>query len=140
MIRDFAFTDVIYLVQGPHRLDLHNDFDFCGLHYSVEARTLSLNWRRSTGAWVHLSNPASVEVEFLNVSEFRFLPRDPELSFTEDDCVSTLGYWFDQDWADGVVPESPTDKPDPSWLTAISFQSGATIVVQAATAHARITL
>jgi hypothetical protein len=140
MIRDFTFSDDIYLVQPPHRLDLHNDFDFCGLHYSVEKRTLSLNWRRSSGAWVHSSNPASIEVEFLSVSEFRFLPRDRERPFTEDDCVSTLGYWSNQEWADGIVPECPKDKPDPSWLTAISFQSGATIAVQAATAHARITL
>ena len=88
MRRDFEIKDGIYLSQPPHELDLHNNFDFCGLHYSVEHRTLSLHWRRSTRDWVAGGTPASVSVEFRAVSEFRFLPRDAELPFTEDDCLS----------------------------------------------------
>ena len=138
MQRDFEIKDGIYLAQPPHKLDLHNNFDFCGLDYSVEQRTLSLHWRRSTGDWVAGGTPASVSVEFREVSEFRFLPRDAELPFTEDDCVSTWGYWTDEEWADGVIMTDPTQTPDPRWLTGIHFMSGATIAVQAVSAHARI--
>ena len=35
MRRDFEIKDGIYLAQAPHELDLHNNFDFCGLHYSA---------------------------------------------------------------------------------------------------------
>jgi hypothetical protein len=139
MQRDFEIKDGIYLSQPPHELDLHNNFDFCGLDYSVEHRTLSLHWRRSTGDWVAGGTPASVSVEFREVSEFRFLPRDAELPFTEDDCVSDFGYWADEAWADGVfLMPDPTKTPDPRWLTGIHFMSGATIAVQASSAHARI--
>jgi len=139
MRRDFEIRDGIYLSQPPHELDLHNNFDFCSLHYSVEDRTLKLHWRRSTGDWVAAGTPASVSVEFREVSEFRFLPRDAELPFTEDDCVSTFGYWPDEARAGGVIMPDPTHTPDPHWLTAIHFMSGATIAVQATSAHARLT-
>jgi hypothetical protein len=138
MRRDFEIRSGIYLVQPPYELDLHNNFDFCGLHYSIEGRTLSLEWRRSNGDWVAAGTPPSVTVEFREVSEFRFLPRDAKVPFTEDDCVSTFGYLTDEPWADGVIMTSPDQKPDPGWLTGIQFMSGATIGVQAVSAHARI--
>jgi len=138
MCRDFEIKDGIYLAQSPHELDLHNDFDFQDVRYSVENRTLLLRWRRSKGDWVAIGVPASVSVEFREVSEFRFLPRDAKLPFTEDDCVNTFGYWTDDEWADGVFEPDPTQTPDPRWLTAIDFMSGAIIAVQAASAYARI--
>lgn len=138
MHRDFEITNGIYLVQPPYELDLHNNFDFHGLHYSVEDRRLLLNWRRSRGERVASETPESVSVEFRKVSEFRFLPRNAGLPFTEDDCVSSFGYWTDEDWADGVIVAEPSQTVDPSWLTAIYFMSGAVIAVQAASAHARI--
>jgi hypothetical protein len=138
MHRDFEIKNGIYLVQQPHQRDLHNDFDFQGLHYSIEDRTLLLQWRRSRGEWVASGAPTSLCIEFREVNEFRFQPRDSELPFTEDDCVSAFGYWTDEDWADGVIPADPTLTPEASWLTAIDFMSGAVIAVQAASAHARI--
>lgn len=138
MKRDFEIVDGIYLVQSSYELDLHNNFNFVGLSYSVEDRTLLLSWRRSDGEWVASGTPESVNVEFREVSEFRFMPRDAELPFTEDDCVNSFGYWVDEDWADGVIFTEPSQNPDPVWLTAIDFMSGAVIAVQATSAHAQI--
>jgi hypothetical protein len=135
---NFDIKDGTYLAQSPYELDLHNNFDFCGLDYSVELRTLTLRWRSSTGDWVPDGTPASVSVEFREVSEFRFLPRDAAIPFTEDDCVSAWGYWTDEEWADGVIMTDPTRTPDPRWLIGIHFMSGATIAVQAGSAHAQI--
>jgi len=138
MKRDFEIVDGIYLVQSPYELDLHNNFDFLGLSYSIETRTLLLNWRRSKSEWVASGTPESLNLEFREVSEFRFLPRDAELPFTEDNCVNSIGYWVDEDWADGVIVAEPSQNPDPAWLTAIDFMSGAVIAVQATSAHAQI--
>jgi len=135
---DFEITQGIYLVQSPHKLDLHNNFDFIGLDYSVEHRTLQLRWRRSCGEWVASGTPASVTIEFREVSEFRFQPRDSTLPVTEDACVSSFGYSTDEDWADGVIIAEPSQTPDPKWLTAVDFMSGAVIALQATSAHARI--
>lgn len=139
MHRDFEITSGIYLSQGSHELDLHNDFDFQAVQYCVTNRTLSVHWRRSSGEWVASGTPAAVCVEFREVSEFRFLPRDPEMPFTEDDCVSTFGYWTDEAWAgNGVLVVDPSQTPGSSWLTAIGFMSGARILVQAGSAHALV--
>lgn len=138
MHRDFEITQGNYLVQPPHELDLHNNFDFLGFDYSVEHRTLLLRWRRSLGEWVASSAPASATIEFREVSEFRFQARDSAMPFTEDDCVNTFGYWTDEDWADGVIVVEASQQPDPRWLAAVEFMSGAVIAVQAASAHARI--
>ncbi len=135
MHRDFEIRRGIYLVQPPHELDMHNNYDFLGFDYSVEHRTLLMRWRRSQGAWVASNAPSSVTVEFREVSELRFQPRDSALPFTEDDCVSSFGYWTDEDWADGLID---TPRPDPNWLTAVDFMSGAMLAVQASSAHARI--
>src|SRR6266404_622467 len=85
-----------------------------------------------------LVTPASVSVAFRDVSEFRFHPRDSKQPFTEDDCLNTFGYWTDEDWADGVILPDPTRTPDPRRLTAIDFMSGAVIIVQAGSVHARV--
>ncbi len=134
---DFEIGQGIYLIQQPYELDLHNCFDFCGLEYSVEDRTITLKWRRSNGEWVAAGTPKAVYIEFREVSEFRFLPRDAEMPFSEDDCVNTFGYWTDEDWAAGIF--IPAMSPNPSWLMAVSFMSGAVIAVQAVSAKAQIT-
>lgn len=138
MQRDYTIQGGITLVQPPHELDLHNDFAFLGLEYSIEQRTAVLRWRRREGTWVRPTLPASASITFQDVHELRILPRDPEMPFTEDDCVSDIGYWTDEEWASGVVLESPTQAPPPHWLTAIEFQSGAVIAVQAGAARATI--
>ena len=85
MYRDFDIRDGIYRCQPPHELDLHNNFDFRALDYSIEDRVLSLHWQRADGDWVSAGTPSSVSIEFRQVSECRFLPRDAELPFTEDE-------------------------------------------------------
>lgn len=139
MRRNFTIRMGIYLVQPPHELDLHNFYDFRELRYSVAQRTLLLLWRRSEREGVPTSLPASSSIEFRGVSEFRFLPRDSGLPFTEDDCLRNFGYWTDEDWAEGAVMIcDETKTADTGGLNAIEFMSGAILVVQADSAHATI--
>lgn len=138
MHRNFKIVHGIYLVQAGHELDLHNNFDFKELHYSIEERKLVLNWERSRGDWVSHEMPQYLSMEFTGVSEFRFLPRDSEVPHTEDDCVNSIGYWVDEDWADGLILVEPNQKAEPHWLMAIDFMSGAVIAVQAESATAKI--
>lgn len=138
MHRDFEITEGIYLSQPPFELDLHNNFKFDHFLYSIAERTVLLHWRRRDSEWVPKATPASLCVEFREVSEFRFYRRDTKFPFTEDDCLHQFGFWTDEDWAKRVIVMDTTQSPDPSWLTAIEFMSGAIITLQAASAHARI--
>lgn len=139
MQRDFSISMGISLVQSPHELDLHNDYDFEELRYSVLERRLSLLWRRSKREGVATSLPGSATIQFCGVSELRFQPRDADLPFTEDDCLHSFGYWTDEDWAEGsVMLCDETQANEARWLTAIEFMSGAIVLVQADSAHATI--
>ena len=138
MNRNFEIVDGIYLVQESYELDLHNNFDFKTLDYSVELRKLVLSWERSNGDWVSSDTPSALTIEFQKVSEFRFMPRDSETPFTEDDCLNSFGYWVDEEWAEGVIMVEPNQKAEPQWLTAIDFMSGAVLAVQAESANAKV--
>ena len=95
MKRNFEIEDGIYLKNNSSELALHNDYDFTGLSQSIEKCSLILNWRRSKGDWVSHDIPESLFIEFFEVNEFRLMPRDAEIPFTEDDCLNSFGYWVD---------------------------------------------
>lgn len=138
MNRNYEIVDGIYLVQGSYELDLHNNFDFKNLEYSIAERKLVLSWERSKGDRVSFNTPKALTIEFKEVSEFRFIPRDSEMPFTEDDCINSFGYWVDEDWAEGVIMVEPNQTAEPQWLTAIDFMSGAVVAVQAESANAAV--
>lgn len=138
MNRNYEIVDGIYLIQASHQLDLHNNFDFKNLDYSVIERKLVLNWERSSGDWVSADTPKGLRLEFSEVSEFRFTPRDSEMPFTEDDCINSVGYWVDEEWTEGVIMVEPNQKAESHWLTAIDFMSGAVLAVQAGSSNAKI--
>lgn len=128
MGEDFTI-DNIYLVQGGQSLDLHNNYDFTGVAYSVEARRVTLQWRKVEGDSIGDSLPAEVELVFEGVSHFQVMPRDPEMPFTEDDCLSCAGWWVDEEWCDGVMICEGGECS--GWLRAFGFQSGAIVVIGA---------
>ncbi len=127
----------IYLLQDSYELDLHNDFDFVDLHYSLADGSLTLRWQRSDRIGVRAGAPAAVTVRFTDVSAFRFLPRRAGVPSTEDRCVSGIGYLTDEEWSNGSVLQG--GEPQPDWLRAFEFQSGAVIAVRAAAETAVIT-
>lgn len=129
MNEDFFIQDSIYLVHGGHSLDLHNDYDFTGLAYSVEERRVTLKWKRGSGDWVPGGVPADVELVFDGVSRFQVMPRDPEMPFTEDDCLSCAGWWTDEEWCGGVMDCEA--EAGSGWLRAFGFQSGAIVALAA---------
>ena len=136
MRRNFDFKEAIYLSLPPHKFDLHNIYDFSSFEYSIEKRTLKLEWNLGEGDRVLKDCPQRITISFNEVSEFRFRPRDTSLPFTEDICVHALGFVTDEDWAEGVVTIDTDCQPQSDWLMAIEFRSGAIIAVQSASAHA----
>lgn len=136
MEEHFSFGSDIYLVTDGYKLDLHNNYDFHGVDYSIRDRSVILRWHRGDGDWVPKDSPSEVELRYDGVERFEFHRRDPEMPFTEDDCLANSGYWTDEDWGDGVFV-TPAE-PEPDWLRAFQFQSGAVILIQAREANATI--
>lgn len=144
MKEHFTLKNSIYLVTGSEELDLHNNYDFVGISYSIADRVLVLRWLRSPGDWVTHDSPAEIELEYRDVQRFEFRPRDPEMPFTEDDCLSGAGYYCDAGWPDSVSSGwesgvfSTAADPEEDWLRAFQFWSGAIVVVRAGEAYAKI--
>ena len=116
--------------------DLHNNFDFDGLSYNVSGRSITLAWKRNSGEWVQEGMPSHLFLEFEGVSLFKAKQRDPELPFSEDDCVRTIGFmWNDmtEEMEGSVSHES--SKESSHFL--IDFMSDLAIKISAEKAYAR---
>lgn len=85
----------IALERGPDRFDLHNNFDFQGLSYNPMQRTLELRWRRGLGDWVKPTEPSDLRMSFVGVYLFKVQERDSAIPFTEDDCLDSVGFIWD---------------------------------------------
>jgi hypothetical protein len=136
MIEDFRIKDTTCIVRDEYCLDLHNNYDFLEVFYSIAERRVTLTWHRSEGDWVPLTDPSQVDLVFLGVTRFHFVQRDPEMPFTEDRCLWTVGYWIDEEWCDGVMICEAD--PESHWLRAFSFHSGAIVAIAAEEAKAII--
>jgi len=129
MKEDFTIKNAIYLVSGKDSLDLHNNYLFAEIVYSLSDRKVTLSWNRRSDDWVPATDPHQVQIVFHGITSFRLMPRDPEMPFTEDDCMSDAGYWTDEDWCDGVMVFE--GEPQSDWLRAFAFQSGAIVAIKA---------
>jgi hypothetical protein len=88
--------DNIALEQGEAYFDLHNCFSFVGLEYCTSTRELTLKWAKAEGSWVSVSPPAKLKILLKGVYLFKVQERDSTLPFTEDDCLSSIGFiWND---------------------------------------------
>lgn len=131
MQTDFKIRQGMYLIKDELTFDLHDDFDFEGINYSVAERCVSLTWKRSARENVRSNIPSSICLDFFEVSEIRFYPRNSEMPFTEDKCLCVAGYWTDEEWCDGVFFSEDGEISDSNYLTAFEFMSGAIIMFRA---------
>jgi hypothetical protein len=107
----------IYLETGSGSFDLHNCFDFVGFTYDPAAQTARLRWMPSR--YGSAEQRRSLVVEFSGVTHLSATPRDPEIPFSEDTCLSAVG---------GVGPFDPTlevySEVLHGWHHVFTFMSG----------------
>ena len=107
----------IYLHTASESFDLHNCFRFVGFTYKPSAQTARLRWKANE--YASAEQLRSLVVEFRGVGHVSATARDPDMPFSEDTCLSSVG---------GVEASDPTlrvysDVPD-GWHHVFAFQSG----------------
>jgi hypothetical protein len=122
--------DFVALECGPDRFDLHNNFDFQGLSYNPAQRTLELRWRRGLGEWIKATEPSDLCMSFAGVYFFKAQERDPALPYTEDSCLDSLGFMWDDLAAEMQAFTSNQPGDGCTHLTA-NFMSGFSVKVGA---------
>lgn len=124
---NFKWTGSIYLVASGVEHDLHNCYDFQCVIYDPGNGLLELRWRRGPKDRVADDLPGSINLHMKGVTEMRWLPRDSDLPFSEDNCLASFGYARGGDWTDGQFwVES---EPEADWRWSFLFQSGAELQV-----------
>jgi hypothetical protein len=108
----------IYLETKSESFDLHNCFDFVGFAYDVATRVVSLRW--IPNEYASPERGRSLVVELRGVFHLSSTSRDPEIPFSEDTCLASVGL---------IPPSAPilgsaqSDAP-PDWHYVFSFMSG----------------
>lgn len=93
-------------VDGRH-IDLHNNFDFENVEYSIKKNRVSVSWVKTIGDWVQADEPEHVRIVFENVLFFKIQTGS---SGTHKDrrTLSFIGYLHPEDveLMDGCLDES----------------------------------
>jgi hypothetical protein len=108
----------IYLHAESESFDLHNCFDFVGFSYDVAKRTVRLRW--IPNQYAPAEQRHSLVVEMCGVFHVSSSPRDPELPFSEDACLNSVGL---------IPPTAPMldsvqDSAPATWHHVFAFTSG----------------
>ncbi len=126
-LENFKWQKGIYIKINDLELDMHNCYDFNSVTYDVAKREIILMWNRHDGDWVNKSDPEEVKITVTGVEKFQINPRDAEIPFTEDNCLSSFGYITDEDWVNGQFWTDSS--PEPHWDWSLEFQSGAEFII-----------
>jgi hypothetical protein len=127
----------IDLELGEEVYDLHNSFDFGGFSYDVAIRELMLRWVRGKGDWVPRDSPSEIVITIRKVSHLSVTARDPEMPYSEDDCLNCVSFVRPNEATeDSFMVSSPAD---PNLHYVFQFMSGFTLRVQAEDALCSIT-
>ncbi|MBQ0726300.1 MAG: hypothetical protein KBT77_02990 [Thalassolituus oleivorans] len=130
-------SDFIAIESNGVYYDLHNNFEFTGLSYDVLNRKVKLSWVKSTGDWVAVNFPNTLDLNFSGVSLFKCKERDSGVPYTEDDCLGSLGFIHNDmvNEIEGFVSIEPSD--DACHLN-LSFESGFALKIAADSAKCSI--
>lgn len=135
---NFEIKDGIYFVINHVELDIHNNYNCSGFNYDFENQKIIVSWNKGTGDWIHQDIPSSLELFLNDVSVFKTKERDPEIPFSEDDCVEQIGFAHHDIHNDELKNCLAEIQDDEFSLFCIWFQSGFGLYVVAQSAELKL--
>jgi hypothetical protein len=114
--------------------DLHNCYNFSQMRYDVSERRVELDWRRVVGERIPASLPRGISLVFLEVSLLKVSERESGAPFSEDDCMDTIGFIWN-DMVDQMTAFTSHEPKEGLGHLCITFMSRASIKIAARTAH-----
>ena len=107
-----------YLRTESESFDLHNRFDFVAFNYDIAQRIVTLRWIANEYASAEQRRPLVVDMR--GVIHLSSSPRDPEIPFSEDACLNSVGLIPPSaPMLDSVQDNGPND-----WHHVFAFTSG----------------
>ncbi len=113
-------------VDGQH-IDLHNNFDFESVEYSIRHNRVSLTWIKGTGNWVKTDAPENIKIVFDNVLLLKVQTDDYD-KIDDKVTLSFIGYLHpeDVDLMDGCLDEGEATS---AYHMIIAFEGGLAIKI-----------
>ncbi len=123
LIENFKVVDSIAIEIDGVYLDLHSNFDFIKLSYDIGKRCVELEWNKCSGEWAKAEKNERLKMVFKSVDVFRTHSRDSKKPFSEDACLSYIGFLHSDDLAimDGFLPAEDSDE---NYHMILGFESG----------------
>jgi hypothetical protein len=81
------------------------------MSYNPSQQTMELRWRRGLGEWVNPTEPSELLLSFSGVYLLKVQERDSAIPVTEDGCLDSLGFIWDDLLAEmnGFTSNKPGD-------------------------------
>ena len=114
---------------GLH-LDLHNCFDFIAIHHNIPNRQATLEWSRNPGNWVSLDLPSAIAMHFVGIRFLRVRQRDQNTPYTEDACLNSIGFMWNNMIEEMGAFASNTPSDDCDHLS-LEFMGGMALKIDA---------
>ena len=115
---------------GDNNFDLHNNFSFLGFSYETFNRKIELNWRKRDDEWVPNDSPEKIQLIIEDVAFLKASERYQDMPFTEDDCLSTIGFMWN-DMIEEMGAYYSSEPIDDCNHLSISFMSGFDLKISA---------
>lgn len=108
--------------------DLHNFYSLDFFKYEINDRRVILEFSKRSESWVPFEDPNKICLIFLRISHFSVQERDPNMPYTEDDCIESIGVVKPDALAKDsyLIDDCPQDHH-----LVLRFQSGLLIRLQA---------
>ena len=136
-LKNFDISGSIELQSGELFWDLHNFADFEGLELLPAYDAVMMKWTvpKRTNPWGSPENKSSgMKLYFDNLQFLQISPRDSEMPFTEDACVSRI-LMVDPhvQHAEPYMRTRANWAPNDSFRLVFEFQSGRIIEIESET-------
>jgi len=128
LLENFKLIDSIGIELDGVYLDLHSNFDFVKLSYDIDGRCVEFDWNKNAGDWAHKEQFERLKLIFKSVDIFCVHPRDSEKPFSEDDCLSYIGYLHPDDLSlmNGFLPPEQSEE---NYHMILGFESGLVVKI-----------
>lgn len=107
ILKNFKIQESYGIEYEGEFLDLHSNYDFVKYSYNVSCQSAELEWVKNAGEWATKEQFKKLILKFNSVSFFAVKARDEQQPYSEDKCLSHIGYLHpdDTEIMNGFLPE-----------------------------------
>jgi len=97
VLKNFEIFEEIHIILDDVEIDLHNCYEFVGMHFNNTSLDIQLDWRRLDEDWVMKSAPRLVSMKFRDVTIIRLKFHKHRAHPEDRQTLSSIGFLHPDD-------------------------------------------